>query len=95
MKTLEEIKEELLAENPSRIYVVNDEEFEQSDEEFDKAIENKAKMLLVQQDYEIAKEAERQAKISAYHKLGLTEAEIEALLPTPKPADNLKEPGLS
>ena len=27
----------------------------------------------------------RQLKISAYQKLGLTEAEIEALLPTPKP----------
>ena len=84
MKTLEQIKEELLAENPSRIYIVNDEEFEQTDAEFNEAIENKAKMLLVQQEYEIAKEAERQAKISAYQKMGLTEAEIEALLPTPK-----------
>ena len=27
----------------------------------------------------------RETKISAYEKLGLTEAEIEALLPTPKP----------
>lgn len=27
----------------------------------------------------------RQTKIAAYQKLGLTEAEIEALLPTPKP----------
>lgn len=37
---------------------------------------------------EIAKlEAEqlRQTKISAYEKLGLTQAEIEALLPTPQP----------
>lgn len=30
-------------------------------------------------------EEARQLKISAYQKLGLTEAEIEALLPTPKP----------
>ncbi len=30
-------------------------------------------------------EETRQLKISAYQKLGLTEAEIEALLPTPKP----------
>jgi hypothetical protein len=30
-------------------------------------------------------EALRQSKISAYEKLGLTKAEIEALLPTPKP----------
>ena len=29
----------------------------------------------------------RLTKISAYEKLGLTEAEIEALLPTPKPID--------
>jgi hypothetical protein len=28
---------------------------------------------------------QRALKISAYEKLGLTEAEIEALLPTPKP----------
>lgn len=28
----------------------------------------------------------RQTKIAAYEKLGLTEAEIEALLPTPKPS---------
>jgi hypothetical protein len=27
----------------------------------------------------------RETKIAAYEKLGLTEAEIEALLPTPKP----------
>ena len=32
-------------------------------------------------------EATRAAKISAYQKLGLTEAEIEALLPSPKPAE--------
>ena len=31
-------------------------------------------------------EQARQTKISAYQKLGLTEAEIEALLPTPKPS---------
>lgn len=31
-------------------------------------------------------EQARQTKISAYEKLGLTEAEIEALLPTSKPA---------
>lgn len=29
----------------------------------------------------------RALKISAYQKLGLTEAEIEALLPSPKPAE--------
>jgi hypothetical protein len=30
-------------------------------------------------------EQSRETKIAAYEKLGLTEAEIEALLPTPKP----------
>jgi hypothetical protein len=30
-------------------------------------------------------EETRQLKVSAYQKLGLTEAEIEAFLPTPKP----------
>jgi hypothetical protein len=33
----------------------------------------------------LAAEQLRATKISAYEKLGLTEAEIEALLPTPKP----------
>lgn len=87
MKTLEQIKEELLAENPSRIYVVNDEEFEQTDAEFDEAIENRAKMIFEQQEYLVAIEAEKQLKIAAYQKLGLSEAEIEALLPSPKPAE--------
>lgn len=34
---------------------------------------------------ELEAEQSRETKISAYEKLGLTEAEIEALLPTPKP----------
>ena len=87
MKTLEEIKAELLATNPSRKYIENDEEFEQTDAEFNQAIEKKAEMILAQEQDASEKEAIRQAKISAYQKLGLTEAEIEALLPSPKSAE--------
>jgi hypothetical protein len=36
-------------------------------------------------------EETRQLKISAYQKLGLTEAEIEALLPTPKPVTQVTD----
>jgi len=87
MKTLQEIKAELLAENHSRQYELNGEVFNLTDGEFNEAIANKAEMILAQEQYAAEKEAIRQAKISAYQKLGLTEAEIEALLPSPKPAE--------
>lgn len=80
MKTLEQIKADILATNPSRKYILNDEEFEQTDAEFQEAVENRAKM-----EYEqaLAIEALRQdcrIKIGAYKKLGLTDEEIIALL---------------
>jgi hypothetical protein len=80
MKTIEEIKLEILESNPSRKYIINDEEIEQTETEFQEALENRAKM-----EYEqaLAKEAMRQErllKIGAYKKLGLTNDEITALL---------------
>lgn len=63
--------------NEEFIREMTDEEQMQRDAEVAAAIEAKA----------LAKaeaEALRQTKILAYQKLGLTEAEIEALLPTPK-----------
>jgi hypothetical protein len=80
MKTIEEIKLEILESNPSRKYIINDEEIDQTEAEFQEALENRAKM-----EYEqaLAKEAMRQErllKIGAYKKLGLTNDEITALL---------------
>lgn len=53
---------------------------EMTDAEFEIYEANKQARLNDQAQIEEA----RQLKISAYQKLGLTEAEIEALLPTPK-----------
>ena len=80
MRTLQEIKAELLTQNILRKYILNDEEFELTDSEFNKAIEDKAKMILEQEQDAAEKEAIRQAKISAYTKLGLTADEIAVLL---------------
>ena len=84
MRTVEEIKNELLAESHSRIAIINDVEIELSEAEFIESINKKAEMVFVQEKEAAEKEAIRLAKISAYQKLGLTEAEIEVLVPTPK-----------
>jgi hypothetical protein len=51
----------------------------------EQAERNSTVTAYLQQQAQIKTEAEalRQTKISAYEKLGLTQAEIEALLPTP------------
>jgi hypothetical protein len=41
--------------------------------------------LMAKENAKLEAEQLKQTKIAAYQKLGLTEAEIEALLPTPKP----------
>jgi hypothetical protein len=80
MRTLEEIKKELLAENHSRIATINNLEIELSEAEFIESINKKAEMVFVQEKEAAEKEAIKQAKISAYTKLGLTADEIAALL---------------
>ena len=59
---------------------LTDDEQKELDAERQKAIAAKAAAKLEQEQL-------RLTKISAYEKLGLTEAEIEALLPAPKPLD--------
>lgn len=80
MKTLEQIKADILASNPSRKYIINDEEFEQTESEFQEAVENRAKMEYEQALAIEALRQERLVKIGAYKKLGLTNEEITALL---------------
>jgi len=80
MKTLQQIKADILASNPSRKYIINDEEFEQTESEFQEAVENRAKMEYQQALAIEALRQERLVKIGAYKKLGLTNEEIKALL---------------
>ena len=80
MKTIEEIKLEILESNPSRKYIINDEEIEQTETEFQEALENRAKMEYEQALAKKAMRQERLLKIGAYKKLGLTNDEITALL---------------
>ena len=58
---------------------------ELSAKEYETTIAEWADNRLAKEQAKIEAETARQTKIAAYEKLGLTEAEIEALLPTPKP----------
>jgi hypothetical protein len=58
---------------------------ELSAEEYETTIAQWAQARLAKEKAKTEADAARQTKIAAYEKLGLTEAEIEALLPTPKP----------
>jgi len=86
MKTIEQIKNEILASNPSRTYFINGEGFEQTDTEFDEAITNRAKMeyeiLIFQEEQELLAEKVETAKAAAEAKLaalGLTADDLKAL----------------
>ena len=57
---------------------------ELSADEYEAQIAEWAEIRLAKVQAKSDAEAARQTKISAYEKLGLTEAEIEALMPTPK-----------
>ena len=80
MKTIEEIKADILASNPSRTYVLNDETFEQTEEEFQEAVQKRAEMEYEQQVFLAEQKAKKQAKVSGYQKLGMTNEEITAIL---------------
>jgi hypothetical protein len=80
MKTIEEIKNDLLAQNHSKIYTFNDQEFEMTQGDFDKAIQDRAEMEYTQQVYLEELKNVKLNKISGYHKLGLANAEIIAIM---------------
>jgi phosphopantothenoylcysteine synthetase/decarboxylase len=80
MKTIEEIKADILASNPSRTYVFNDETFEQTEEEFQEAVQKRAVMEYEQQVFLAEQKAKKQAKVSGYQKLGLSDVEIIAIV---------------
>lgn len=76
---------------PTLTKQVNDEIITLDQDEYDLTIDSWADAKLAKEQAKAEAEALRQTKITAYGKLGLTEAEIEALLPTPQP-DILQTP---
>ena len=81
-----EMIEIIKAENPTLRVGDEDNGYTQlSTEEYEAQINEWADARLTKEQAKIDAEALLQSKISAYEKLGLTEAEIEALMPTPKP----------
>lgn len=59
---------------------------EMTDEEFAQYEIDCAKVEMQKEQQKLELEQLRQTKIEAYKKLGLSAEEIEAILPTPKPA---------
>jgi hypothetical protein len=83
--TKEQLVAQLKAEYPTLTYGINDEVFEMTADQYEETIASWADARIAKEQAKAQAEAQRQAKISAYQKLGLTADEIEALLPTPKP----------
>ena len=86
MITKAEMIEIIKAENPT-LRIGNDQDgyTQLTANEYEAQIQEWADARLAKEQSELEKEAARLVKISAYQKLGLSEAEIEALLPTPEP----------
>jgi len=104
MKTIEQIKADILATNPSHIYEINGEQFEQTDAEFNDAVDKRAEMeyeqLLTIAQIQAAKEIEEaeaqgliaQTELKNYIDAKATaQAKLEALGLT---VDDLKALGL-
>jgi hypothetical protein len=80
MKTVEQIKTDILATNPSRIFTQNGEEIEMSDAEFAKAVQDRAEMEYAQQVHLEEVKQKQLSKVSGYQKLGLDNSEIIAIM---------------
>ena len=85
MTTKIQLIEQYKLQNPILTKRVNGEDIQLDSEEYESTIELWADATLEKQARLAAAEQTRQDRISAYQKLGLSEAEIEALLPTPRP----------
>jgi hypothetical protein len=81
--TKEQLIANLKVKNPTLVYRINDEVFEMLPDQYEQTIESWADGCIAKEQALADAEALRNTKISAYQKMGLTEAEIEALLPTP------------
>jgi hypothetical protein len=80
MKTIAEIKTDILNLNPSRTHTFNGETFEQTEEEFQEAVQKRAEMEYEQQVFLAEQKAKKQTKVSGYQKLGLSNEEIIAIV---------------
>ena len=80
-----EIIEQLKLENPILTYGINDETFEMSEQQYEETIDAWADARIAKAEAKTEEETLRNIKIAAYQKLGLSEAEIEVLVPAPKP----------
>lgn len=86
MKTRAQIIQELKLQFPTLKLGDDDAGYtDLSSEEYEATIEQWADAKLAKETAKLEAEQLRQTKISAYQKLGLSEAEIEALVPTPQP----------
>ena len=71
------------AQYPNLTKQINEDIITLSNDEYESTINAWADACLAKELKKIEVKQSRQTKISAYEKLGLTPAEIEALLPTP------------
>ncbi len=78
--TKNEIKAAILATKPSRTYFLNDEEFELTDDEFDKAINDRVEMEYAQHLHAVALAKAEADKLALLEKLGISQDEANLLL---------------
>jgi len=83
--TKQTLIEQFKVDHPILTKQVNDQIITLDQDEYEATIDSWADAKLAKEQAKADAEALRQTKIIAYQKLGLTEAEIEALLPTPQP----------
>jgi hypothetical protein len=81
--TKQQLIEQFKLEFPTLTKQINDDVFTLDENEYEAIIDAWANAILSKEAAKLEAEQARATKISAYQKLGLTEAEIEALLPTP------------
>ena len=79
MKTIEEIKSEILSQNPSRTSTINGETIELTDEDFADAIEKRAAMQFEQIKLNAEKQIAEQNATAKLLALGLTTEDLKAL----------------
>lgn len=81
--TKQQIINQFKLDYPTLTKQVNNKIITLEQDEYNKTLDSWAVATLAKEAIKLEAEQARQTKISAYNKLGLTEAEIEALLPTP------------
>ena len=81
MTTKAELIAQLKKDNPTMVLTANGETKELNADEYEKACNDWADMRLAQLQVAEAKKAEYAIKVSAYEKLGLSQQEIDVLVP--------------